>query len=404
MNKGSIVAITGPSLVGKSLFSSELERIIRTKSGAPTDKIIRVTTRPMRQGEVPGVDYMFVNSEEFSKLKDSGNIIGIYPHNNNMYGIPKESYEKAEESIGLLTIGDPTGLAATIKDVKRRLIPVLVYSENSDVENRAAKRLREINEFTQEGASLRLKAFDNEMPVFKKLEYEGKYEYLLFNPNLSGIPFQASVSHLANRFFEIANIKESLFKDSSIWNFREAYIDGIVKKMFDKTTSEILNPSNSKKLNITISDEVLKNYASTFGVNVDEFKKIPILGVSRSHGIMSVYIEQKEGRKDTLCNLLEISLGVPQYRYNKKDAVQDSPMSLKDPSGAYTNFYLSFSPAYDMIELPRQDSPLHVLTIEAIVDNNKNVDVYALTPERAQKAWASRSDIIRNTVTPHTNY
>ncbi|KAA8590910.1 hypothetical protein FQN60_001853, partial [Etheostoma spectabile] len=47
------------------------------------------TTRPPRDGEVPGVDYNFLSVEDFLKLEDSGTLLEIGTYEGNYYGTPK---------------------------------------------------------------------------------------------------------------------------------------------------------------------------------------------------------------------------------------------------------------------------------------------------------------------------
>ncbi|XP_062842988.1 membrane-associated guanylate kinase, WW and PDZ domain-containing protein 1b isoform X7 [Trichomycterus rosablanca] len=49
------------------------------------------TTRPPREGEVPGVDYNFLSVEEFLKLEQSGTLLEIGSYEGNYYGTPKPS-------------------------------------------------------------------------------------------------------------------------------------------------------------------------------------------------------------------------------------------------------------------------------------------------------------------------
>uniref|UniRef100_A0AAR2M2D9 Membrane-associated guanylate kinase, WW and PDZ domain-containing protein 1 n=1 Tax=Pygocentrus nattereri TaxID=42514 RepID=A0AAR2M2D9_PYGNA len=49
------------------------------------------TTRPPRDGEVPGVDYNFLSVDEFLKLEQSGTLLEIGSYEGNYYGTPKPS-------------------------------------------------------------------------------------------------------------------------------------------------------------------------------------------------------------------------------------------------------------------------------------------------------------------------
>ena len=83
--------VIGPSAVGKDTM------INRLKSKYPNviHKLPSYTTRPMRSGEIDGVDYYFVTKEEFIQMKRKGELIGIQEYNNNWYASNKERLEES---------------------------------------------------------------------------------------------------------------------------------------------------------------------------------------------------------------------------------------------------------------------------------------------------------------------
>ena len=83
--------VIGPSAVGKDTM------INRLKSKYPNviHKLPSYTTRPMRNGEIDGVDYYFITKEEFIRMKRKGELIGIQEYNNNWYASNKERLEES---------------------------------------------------------------------------------------------------------------------------------------------------------------------------------------------------------------------------------------------------------------------------------------------------------------------
>lgn len=66
---GKIFIITGKSATGKdTIFKQLLEELKLTT-------IVSYTTRPIRNGEVSGVEYHFIDDQELEKLKKEGKII-----------------------------------------------------------------------------------------------------------------------------------------------------------------------------------------------------------------------------------------------------------------------------------------------------------------------------------------
>ncbi|XP_071983897.1 membrane-associated guanylate kinase, WW and PDZ domain-containing protein 1 isoform X2 [Engystomops pustulosus] len=78
----------------------ELQQIIR-------DNLYRhavpCTTRPPREGEVPGVDYRFLTVQEFLALEQSGTLLEVGTYEGNYYGTPKPPIQPVD---GKVTSGD----------------------------------------------------------------------------------------------------------------------------------------------------------------------------------------------------------------------------------------------------------------------------------------------------------
>ncbi|XP_078409424.1 membrane-associated guanylate kinase, WW and PDZ domain-containing protein 2a isoform X12 [Cetorhinus maximus] len=70
----------------KGSVDHELQQIIRDNLYLRT---VPCTTRPPKEGEVPGVDYNFVTVEEFMELEKSGSLLESGTYEDNYYGTPK---------------------------------------------------------------------------------------------------------------------------------------------------------------------------------------------------------------------------------------------------------------------------------------------------------------------------
>lgn len=68
---GKIFCIMGKSASGKD---SVYKRLLSDRS-LPLSGIVPGTTRPIREGETPGVEYVFYSKEEFARLEASGRIL-----------------------------------------------------------------------------------------------------------------------------------------------------------------------------------------------------------------------------------------------------------------------------------------------------------------------------------------
>lgn len=83
MNKGKLFVISGPSGSGKSTVIGRLLKEM--------DKVyfsISATTRDPREGERHGVDYYFIEKEEFEQLIEAGQLLEYAQFVGNYYGTP----------------------------------------------------------------------------------------------------------------------------------------------------------------------------------------------------------------------------------------------------------------------------------------------------------------------------
>ncbi|MGI6368337.1 MAG: guanylate kinase [Anaerolineae bacterium] len=85
-----LVVITGPSGAGKDSVIAEMRR-----QGAEFQFIVTTTDRPMRVGEVEGVDYYFVSTAEFQRLIASDELFEHAEVYNQFKGVQKRHVREA---------------------------------------------------------------------------------------------------------------------------------------------------------------------------------------------------------------------------------------------------------------------------------------------------------------------
>jgi guanylate kinase len=85
-----LVVLSGPSAVGKDAVLEALP-----KTGLPFTRIVTVTTRAPRPAEKPGVDYNFVSVDEFTVLRDSGQLLEWADVYGMYYGTPRLATQDA---------------------------------------------------------------------------------------------------------------------------------------------------------------------------------------------------------------------------------------------------------------------------------------------------------------------
>ncbi len=90
MRRGNLIVLSGPSGVGKdTLIARLLERV------PGVVKCLTATTRPPRDGERHGVDYLFLSREQFETWIAEGKFLEYARYNDHYYGTPLHLVEEA---------------------------------------------------------------------------------------------------------------------------------------------------------------------------------------------------------------------------------------------------------------------------------------------------------------------
>lgn len=87
-----LVIISGPSGVGKDTIIEALQR----RGHRPQyHYVVTCTTRARRPNEIDGVSYNFLSPNEFTKLRDSGELLEANEVHGNWYGTPRAGVREA---------------------------------------------------------------------------------------------------------------------------------------------------------------------------------------------------------------------------------------------------------------------------------------------------------------------
>lgn len=86
MNKGSLIVVSAPSGCGKDTIVKE----VISKMKDEIHLSVSMTTRAKREGEIEGVNYYYVSSEEFQEKIAHGEILEYTLYGGNYYGTPAE--------------------------------------------------------------------------------------------------------------------------------------------------------------------------------------------------------------------------------------------------------------------------------------------------------------------------
>lgn len=90
MKQGKIIILSGPSGVGKGTVLKEVMR------GDPSLRFsVSATTRPIRPGEVDGMNYFFMDKPRFEKMIADGELLEYASYAGNYYGTPEKAVDDA---------------------------------------------------------------------------------------------------------------------------------------------------------------------------------------------------------------------------------------------------------------------------------------------------------------------
>jgi guanylate kinase len=84
-----VFVITGPSGVGKGTLIAELLKRI-----PELELSVSATTRPPRDGERDGLDYHFLDRQEFARRAEAGDFLEFATYSDNRYGTLRSEVER----------------------------------------------------------------------------------------------------------------------------------------------------------------------------------------------------------------------------------------------------------------------------------------------------------------------
>lgn len=158
-----LIVISGPSGVGKD---SVLQRM--KERNLAFHFVVTATTRPRREGEVDGVDYHFMSSDEFAEMIEKGELLEYAIVYNDYKGIPKQQVREALASGQDVVMRIDVQGAETI----RELCPdALLVFLSTRTEEELVARLEARKTETPEGLKLRIATARQELKRVAMFDY-----------------------------------------------------------------------------------------------------------------------------------------------------------------------------------------------------------------------------------------
>lgn len=159
-----VIVISGPSGVGKDTIA----RCLIEERPHNFYFVVTATTRPIREGEVQGVDYFFVSNDEFARMIEANELLEYAVVYNDYKGIPKQQIRDALGSGRDVIMRVDVQGAATV----RKLIPNAIFVFlMTETEESLVRRLRERKSETAEGLNLRIAAARQEIKRMVEFDY-----------------------------------------------------------------------------------------------------------------------------------------------------------------------------------------------------------------------------------------
>ena len=156
MREGLIVLLVAPSGAGKSAIIDGVISELRN-----LERIVTYTTRPKRPGEVEGLEYHFVTTEEFERLKAAGQLAEWQAFYGHQYGSSRARLESAiARGLGLIGAYDVLGSLELMRKYPRNATTIFILPPS--VEELRRRLVGRYGAETEEGR-VRLERLEMEM-------------------------------------------------------------------------------------------------------------------------------------------------------------------------------------------------------------------------------------------------
>ena len=168
MSRGLLIVVSGPAGSGKGTVNSQLV--------ATGDFVFSVsaTTRAPRPGEIDGVNYHFIDREEFQRRIDENGFLEYTTYCDNFYGTPlKEALAVLESGKNLILEIECDG-AKNVKKIFPEAVLIMLIPPTFSIQE---ERLRGSDTETEEVILKRLEKAKRE------IEQIDAYDYIVYNYN-----------------------------------------------------------------------------------------------------------------------------------------------------------------------------------------------------------------------------
>lgn len=158
-----LIVISGPSGVGKDTVIEWMN-----KRGLPFEFVVTATTRPPRQDEVHGVNYIFLTKDQFAEMIEKGELLEYAVVYEDFKGVPKEQVRKALASGRDVVMRLDVQGAKTVRQLAPESLLIFLTTQN---EEELVHRLVSRRSEDSEGLKLRIATARQELKQIELFDY-----------------------------------------------------------------------------------------------------------------------------------------------------------------------------------------------------------------------------------------
>ena len=158
-----LVVLSGPSGVGKDAALARMKQLDR-----PWHFVVTATTRPQRPGEQNGVDYIFLDTDAFLKMKERDEFLECAQVYGRWYGVPRSQVRQGLHGGRDVILKVDVQGAETVRGLAPEAVFIfMVPSSFDELRSRLAQRMTE----PSADLELRLSVARSELARVDEFEY-----------------------------------------------------------------------------------------------------------------------------------------------------------------------------------------------------------------------------------------